>query len=138
MRQKKISLIILGILTACTSPKKENKKEDSNTVSPVNTPKTDLIGKWVQPIPGQESEKQGFELRNDGMAASINMHTLLYDQWKVSHDTLFLWYHTEGVRQVSSDIDTLLIKKLDDKSLTILSVVGNSGANDEQTYSKEK
>ncbi|WP_106915789.1 lipocalin-like domain-containing protein [Chryseobacterium aurantiacum] len=132
--KKTISLIILGILTACNSPKKENVTADSEAK------RAELIGKWVQPIPGQENENQGIELREDGVAASINMHTLLYEKWKVSHDTLYLWSRTVGVSQpsVSSDIDTLLIKKLDNKSLTILSLLGEPKNNVAQTYSKEK
>jgi len=135
MRKKVLSLIILGILVACASPKKETAEVTLNTTPNV---KAELVGKWIQPIPGQESEKQGIEFSDNGTAASINMYTLLYEQWKVSHDTLFLWYHTDGVREVSSDIDTFLIKKLDNKSLTLLPLVGNSNSNIVQNYNKEK
>ncbi|WP_426479185.1 lipocalin family protein [Chryseobacterium sp. CBSDS_008] len=138
MMQKVLSLMILSILAACTSPKKENTKVNSETVSDANIQMDELVGKWVQPIPGQKNDKQGVELHDNGVATSINMHTLLYEQWEVSHDTLFLWYHTEDIRQVSSDIDTLLIKKLDNKCLTILPLVGNFKSNIEQTYNKEK
>ncbi|MCP1299612.1 lipocalin family protein [Chryseobacterium sp. S0630] len=137
MKKKVLSLIILGILTACTSPKKENTEVSSNKTSDV---KAKLVGKWVQPIPGQEKEKEGIELRENGTAASINIHTLLYEQWKVSHDTLFLWSRTVGVAQpsTSSDIDTLLIQKLDNTSLTVVSLIGDPKNNVAQTYSKEK
>lgn len=134
--QKALSLMMLGILTACTSSKKENTKVNSESGDHIRM--AELVGKWIQPVPGQENKKQGIELHGNGVATSINMHTLLYEQWEVSHDTLFLWYHTEGVKQVSSDIDKLLIKKLDNKSLTISSLVGNSKSNIEQTYNKEK
>lgn len=137
MKKKVLSLIILGILAACTSPKKENTEVISDKASDV---KAELAGKWVQPIPGQENERQGIELRDNGTAVSINMHTLLYEQWKVSHDTLFLWSRTVGVAQpsTSSDIDTLLIKKLDNTSLTVVSLIGDPKNNVAQTYSKEK
>jgi hypothetical protein len=134
--QKALSLMILGILTACTQ--KETTEVNPESVSDNNVRMTELVGKWIQAIPGQENEKQGIELHENGVARSINMTTLLYEQWEVSHDTLFLWYHTEGIRQVSSDIDKLLIKKLDNTSLTILSLAGNSKSNIEQTYNKEK
>ncbi len=135
--QKTLSLMILGILAACIPPKKENTKLNSESVSDTNVQMAELVGKWIQPIPGRENEKQGIELHDNGVATSINMHSLLYEQWEISHDTLFLWYHTQGVRQVSSDLDTLLIKQLDNKSLTILSLAGNSTSNTEQTYNKE-
>lgn len=137
MKQKIISIIVLGILTACNSTSQNKSSgEHSDSSLNTNTKSTELTGKWLQPIPGQEKEKQGFELHNNGVATSLNMHTLLYDQWKVSHDTLFLWYHTEGVRNVSNDIDTLLIKRLDNNQLTVKSLIGSSGM--EQTYYKEK
>ncbi|SDI84434.1 lipocalin-like domain-containing protein [Chryseobacterium jejuense] len=137
MKQKIISLIALGILTAC-NPSSQNKSSGENSDLSLNTDAktTELRGKWLQPIPGQEKEKQGFELHDNGVASSLNMHTLLYDQWRVSHDTLYLWYHTEGVQNMSNDIDTLLIKKLDNNQLTVTSLIGNSGM--EQTYNKEK
>ncbi|MDQ1856027.1 MULTISPECIES: lipocalin family protein [unclassified Chryseobacterium] len=135
--QKALSLMILGILTACSSPKKENTKVNSESVSNANIQMAALTGKWVQPIPGQKNGKQGIEFHANGVATSINRHTLLYEQWEVSHDTLFLWYHTEGIRQVSSDIDTLLIKKLDHQSLVVLSLAGDSTSNIEEIYHKE-
>lgn len=137
MKQKTISLIAFGILTAC-NPSSQNKSSGENSVPSLNpnAKGIELTGKWLQPIPGQEKEKQGFELHDNGVASSLNMHTLLYDQWKVSRDTLFLWYHTEGVRNVSNDIDTLLIKSLDNNQLTVTPLIGSSGM--EQTYNKEK
>ncbi|MDW9378791.1 lipocalin family protein [Chryseobacterium sp. JV558] len=118
--KKTISVIILGILVSCNpSTQNKNSKVHTDTSEDQNSLKTKLAGKWLQPIPGQENEKQGFELKENGVASSLNIHTLLYDQWKVSHDTLFVWYHTEGIRQVSNDIDTLLIKKLTDDQLTV-------------------
>ncbi|WPO92854.1 lipocalin family protein [Chryseobacterium sp. HR92] len=134
--KKAISLVILGVLASCNpSTQNKNLKESTETSSDPNSQKTKLIGKWLQPIPGQEKEKQGFELNENGVAASVNIHTLLYDKWKVSDDTLFLWYHTAGVRQVSNDIDTLLIKKLSDDQL-IISYLRNP--NFELVYNKGK
>lgn len=49
-----------------------------------------LIGKWVQPIPGQVGKIQGIMFNNDGTAASINMSTLVYDSWHGGGDTLYL------------------------------------------------
>src|SRR5690242_15836414 len=47
-----------------------------------------LIGKWLRPVPGRDKETQGFDLRKDGSAHSINMYTLVYEKWTLSNDTL--------------------------------------------------
>lgn len=49
-----------------------------------------LTGNWIQPIPGQENQVQGFSLYSDGTARSINSATLLYESWSLSGDTLSL------------------------------------------------
>ena len=70
-------------LTACKNGQKKQDKaaEASQTVSAVEKPAAEkLTGKWIQPIPGQETEKQGFRLNSDGTASSINMHTVIYDK----------------------------------------------------------
>ncbi|SMO72853.1 Lipocalin-like [Chryseobacterium rhizoplanae] len=133
MKKQTILWIALGVLTACNSPS-GNKNSDST--KDINSQRVKLIGKWLQPIPGMESEKQGFELYENGVATSLNIHTLQYDKWMVSQDTLFLWYHTEGVQQVSNGVDTLIIKKLDVNNLVVSSAGTNTS--DEDTYTKEK
>ncbi|MBT2620605.1 lipocalin family protein [Chryseobacterium sp. ISL-6] len=121
---------------ACNSPSKSQEETNSSKGSSSSFSKDKLVGKWLQPIPGMEAEKQGFELHKDGSASSLNIHTLLYDKWEKSGDTLLLWYHTEGVKVLSNSVDTLLIKKLDDTNL-IVSQGRSNGENDE-TYTKDK
>ncbi|UCA61813.1 lipocalin family protein [Chryseobacterium rhizoplanae] len=133
MKKQAILCITLGILSSC-NPSSQNKGTDASTDQTIN--RGNLLGKWLQPIPGMENEKQGFELFDNGIAASLNIHTLQYDKWTVAKDTLFMWYHTEGVKQVSSGIDTLLIQKLDSSNLIIGSP--NAKPEDFETYSKEK
>lgn len=133
MKKQTILWLALGALTACNSP---SGSKTSDSTQDFNSQKVRLVGKWLQPIPGMEGEKQGFELFENGVATSLNIHTLQYDKWLVTQDTLFLWYHTEGVKQVSNGVDTLLIKKLDINNLVISSLGANS--TDEETYIKEK
>lgn len=47
-------------------------------------PQLRIMGSWVQPIPGMESQMQGIKLMEGGKAESINMNTLLYNSWKLS------------------------------------------------------
>ncbi|HEY8917290.1 MAG TPA: lipocalin family protein [Chitinophaga sp.] len=88
-----------------------------------------LIGKWLQPVPGLDKQKQGFDLRKDSVARSLNMYTLVYEKWALVKDTLLLWNHTEGVEKQDSaaTIDTVLIKELTDSTLVLFPVKAAEG-----------
>lgn len=136
------SLAAITILfgTACQN----SQQHHENTVTQIEGDSTkgkneptmaeSLIGKWVQPIPGQEGEKQGVQLNADGSASSINIHTLIYEKWQLKGDTLLLSYHTEGVRTTGSDVDTSLVKNLTDSTLAL---IGEKNGN-EMNYTREK
>lgn len=109
------------------------KQGDSTTVKNGSAIAEKIIGKWVQPIPGQETSKQGVQLNSDGSASSINMHTLIYDKWQLKGDTLLLSNHTEGVKTTGSYVDTALVKSLTDSAL----VLTIKGALD-MKYTREK
>lgn len=86
-----------------------------------------LIGKWIQPVTGVDKEMQGFLLRKNGTAKSINMYTLVYEKWQLSHDTLFLWNHSEGVKDTATLVDTTVIKELTDTSLVLAPLKAAAG-----------
>ncbi|QEH40061.1 lipocalin family protein [Chitinophaga sp. XS-30] len=86
-----------------------------------------LPGKWIQPVPGIDSILQGIELRKNGKAVSVNMHTLLYDKWELSHDTLILWSHAEGVENAGPAIDTMLVRALNDTALVLFPINAAAG-----------
>ncbi|MFS4432241.1 lipocalin family protein [Chryseobacterium sp. S90] len=132
--KKLFLLAILAIMSAC-NPSSEKKVTMQLAISDSNPNREKLVGKWLQPIAGQQKEQQGFELRENGTVISMNIHTLQYDRWNVSEDTLYLSYHTEGVKLISKGIDTLLIKELDDSEL-ILSPIG-ANVSDTESYHKE-
>lgn len=52
--------------------------------------KTYLLGSWIEPIPGNKKEFQGFTLNSDGTAKSINMATLQYQKWQYKDGKLIL------------------------------------------------
>lgn len=131
------------ILAAC-QPKQQQVAQETDTVQENSQalpeiPKTDSVeaqtdttktkvdstllpGKWMQPVPGIDSILQGVDLRKNGKAISINMHTLLYDKWKLAHDTLILWSHADGVKDPVSAIDTMVIKTLNDSALVLFPI----------------
>ena len=126
------SAMAILMIASCNQTSNTNTSEKQD--SPDNSQK--LVGRWLQPIPGQENQQQGFELKTDHSAESVNTNTMKYEKWKLSKDTLLLWGHTEGVAEQSSFTDTLLIKKISESEL-VTSYKGGS-KEDEQTYHKEK
>ncbi|RPD38454.1 lipocalin family protein [Chitinophaga barathri] len=133
-------LLCLVLLAACQAPVQKETATDTSAVLPadsvvdtvvmeadsvavvpdtVHIDSTLIAGRWMQPVPGLDSLTQGINLRKNGKASSINMHTLLYDKWLLVKDTLFLWSHSEGVKNPVSAIDTLLVKSLDDTSMVL-------------------
>ncbi|MYY27360.1 lipocalin family protein [Elizabethkingia anophelis] len=123
MRYNIIILIItLSFTLSCNQSveRKNNIQSRTNKVENINHEQ--LIGSWVQTIPGLEDENQGFVLNKDYTAQSINIHTFKYDKWSFSKDTLFLSGHSQGVKEFGENIDTMLIKKLNSKELIIAPV----------------
>lgn len=143
-----VCLLILAV--ACNGAKnkevtKEELQDDSSLVSiadssnagitdsiaavadTLHVDATKLIGNWIQPVAGLDKEMQGFQLRKNGTAKSINMYTLVYEKWRLTHDTLLLWNHSEGVKDTSTIVDTTIIKELSDTSLVLFPVKAAEG-----------
>lgn len=82
------------------------------------TEQSSLIGNWVQPIPGQQGE-QGIRLDKDGVASSINMHTLVYKTWEQQDNRLILGGESVGNHVSTTFSDTLVIRKLTNDTLVL-------------------
>lgn len=78
-----------------------------------------IEGKWVEPIPGMESQVQGINLEEGGKASSINMATLQYENWSKNGDMLILSGKSIGNHETISFSDTLIIEKLTKDELTL-------------------
>lgn len=78
-----------------------------------------LSGCWIQPIPGQPQDIQGMELMPDGRARSINMHTLLYTDWRLDGDQLTLKGISIGNRNSSGFTVTFTIGRLSKNTLIL-------------------
>lgn len=147
MNYRTIIPVSLLLITACQAPVSKMEEKDSVAVTDTitelqvitpDTPKvavvdsvsidsTAIFGKWTQPVQGIDSIFQGFQLKKNGTASSINMETLKYDKWKLFKDTLLLWSHSEGVANRSATIDTLLIKTLNDTVLVAWPITAATG-----------
>lgn len=75
-----------------------------------------LAGEWIQPVPGMPQMTQGFTLKEDGSASSINMATLKYESWKEENGKLILTGKSIGNSQTIAFADTFEIEKLTDNS----------------------
>ncbi len=95
-------LLVLGVSSVCAC---------TNVAS--------IEGKWVEPIPGQAPNMQGFELLKGGEARSINMETLKYKKWSVEENKINFTVESIGNGQSFTFDDTYIIKKLDENSLEL-------------------
>lgn len=78
-----------------------------------------LAGEWIQPVPGMPQMTQGFTLKEDGSASSVNMATLKYESWKEENGKLILSGKSIGNHQTLDFTDTFAIEKLTEDSLII-------------------
>jgi hypothetical protein len=95
-----------------------------NNSNPVSDSKADLqsnqfAGSWLQPNPINENESQGFVLKSDGTAQSINMATLLYKEWWVESNKLVLVMESIGNRASSVDTIKYEVLLINDKELKL-------------------
>jgi hypothetical protein len=70
------TLLAIALATGCSN----------DPVMPPEEP----IGSWLEPVPGQPGEVQGFTLHGDGTAESINTATLQHAHWRLEGHVLVL------------------------------------------------
>ncbi|MDR0230403.1 MAG: lipocalin family protein [Flavobacteriaceae bacterium] len=130
MKLTKMTLAIAFVAIAfasCKDQKEAPVTEETTTTEVVEQPETPavvdtkvLVGSWTQPNPINDKEEQGFELKEDGTAASINMATLKTSKWWVEGDKLFL--EQESIGNGTSAVDTVSyqFEVLDGKTLNLV------------------
>jgi hypothetical protein len=118
-----VSFGIMILIVACwgTKGKRIKDKQDLSVTKEVTL--ENLVGGWVIPI-SQEPGMQGVQFNRDGSATTINMHTLVYDKWKLKNDTIFLWSVSTGVKEMGIYIDTLVVQRLTDSVLNVIDATG--------------
>ena len=85
-----------------------------------------FVGDWVEPIPGMEDQVQGFSLREDGIAESIDMATLQYRHWRVEGDALVLSGESIGNGLASDFEETWRVAHVDAKRLDLVDARGQT------------
>jgi hypothetical protein len=78
-----------------------------------------LLGNWVEPNPLDGSDVQGVQLKEGGIASSINISTQTYKTWRIFNGQLVLTSVSEGAGDEDEDVDTFNIKSLGSDSLCI-------------------
>ena len=81
--------------------------------------KEQLVGSWVQEIPGDIIGYQGFILSRDGKAASINMASLQYTAYTLDDQSLTLQGQSLGNGQTIKFSKEYKIVHVDEKSLIL-------------------
>lgn len=127
MNSKRLKQILgliasLFIVLAIAGVYKFNVVQDDIYIEGASLSETDrglFVGSWVEPIPGNESEVQGFSLNEDGTACSINMHTLLYQKWVMKQDKLIFTVKSIGNHSSSVDDEEYTIELIGKNSLRL-------------------
>lgn len=118
---KNIFLSITVLVLLFSSCKKNNKDTTDEKISDIkevsNT--SSLIGSWVEPNPINAKEVQGFILKNDSIAESINMATLLYKKWWKKDGKLILVAESIGNHTSGVDTTSYIIMKSTEKELEL-------------------
>ena len=73
----------------------------------------------MQPVPNMSQMEQGFILKEDGKASSVNMATLSYERWEKQNDRLILSGKSIGNHQTVAFSDTFIIEKFTQDSLVL-------------------
>ena len=72
--------------------------------------KTTLTGDWIEPVPGNTNTTQGFSLKENGEATSINMATILSGESIGNHQTISF---SDTLKFFKLSEDSLILKKGD-------------------------
>lgn len=116
---KKKNMLGLAVLAATLVACKGTPAPETETATDSVATAATLEGTWTRPIPGQ-SGRQGFTLRADGSAESVNMATLKYSAWAQPDDTtLVLTATSQGNGTSFTSDDTLTLVRLTADSLVL-------------------
>ena len=106
--------LIMVLITSCQP---QPKKNTSETPSEMSVDINQFIGSWVQPNPINKKGLQGFKLKKDGTAESINLATLKYRNWWYESGELNLVVESIGNKISFTDTVKYEVTKITDKEL---------------------
>jgi len=121
MNFRNLLTVLLGsglLITSCQNTNKDANQDltdHSKIEKSAVTDTSSLIGSWED----QSEKALHFTLNADGTAQSDNMATLLYQQWNVKDNQLFLVAKSVGNKQTYIDTIVYSIQKLNDSELIL-------------------
>jgi len=91
-----------------------------------------MIGRWTRPIENMPREVEGFELRPNGIAVSINMATLPYTSWQLMEGKLILRGKSIGNGSSSNVTDIYTINSVGKPNMFVMDEQGREIVFDHQ------
>lgn len=107
-----------------------------NITAPDKPYKDYIVGSWVEPNPIAPDQVQGFTLKEDGTAESINMATLLYKAWSIDGNKLTLTAESIGNGQSETSNISFTITAIS-KTTLIITADGEGENQPVFTYSRQ-
>lgn len=110
--------VLVLLFSSCKENSKETTGEKISDIKKVSNTSS-LIGSWVEPNPINTKEVQGFTLKSDSIAESINMATLVYKKWWEKDGKLILVAESIGNHTSGVDTTSYIIMKSTEKELQL-------------------
>lgn len=109
--------LVAGVSLAATS-----------ALAPATAPLTQsaLVGSWVEPNAADPHWSEGFTLREDGTASSINMATLTYRSWVLQGNRLALEAISTGNHTSSTGTEAYTVRAVSDSELDLIDSSGKA------------
>ncbi|CAG35126.1 lipocalin-like domain-containing protein [Desulfotalea psychrophila] len=125
-------VLVLFLAIAGLGIYKFNLLEDDIYMSADAVRHEDMIGGWVRPIESMPGEVEGFELRPNGVAVSINMATLPYTSWQLLTGKLILKGRSVGNGTSSVITETYTINSVGKANMSVIDEQGRDIVFDHQ------
>ena len=78
-----------------------------------------ISGSWTTPIEDQPQHQQGFTLKDEGTATSINLADKIYEKWEKFGDRLILYGKDNTSDNAKKITDTLKIVSVNDSVMVL-------------------
>ncbi|MDI3319660.1 lipocalin family protein [Pinibacter soli] len=117
-----VLFLALIFMSACNNAS-QSKNEGKDTIAAVKAKKVNpdagkFIGAWICQKPGKVGQVEGFKLKEDSVAESINTPTLDYKKWWLAGDTLvFVIESNMGNAPATMVRDTMIALNVSSDSL---------------------
>lgn len=136
-----VGLLFLAsiVMSACNNAS-QTKNEGRDTIATVKEKKVNpdagrYLGAWICQKPGKVGQVEGFRLKEDSIAESINTPTLVYQKWWLTGDTLIFLIQGNMANAPSTEVrDTMVVFAVNSDSLVTAPIAKRTA---KMTYRKQ-